>query len=94
MARIAYRCKLAVLVLFLALLTPWSAEALPLDRSVAEPLASAVSRITEFLAAWLGEVGCSMDPGGSYGTNQPAPPTDNVDVGCSADPSGVCGSRG
>ena len=96
MARITFCRKLAVLALALALLSPWSAEALPLDRTFAEPLNTTVYRLVELLTAWLGDVGCSMDPGGSHGTSvsQPAPPTADGDVGCSMDPSGTCGSRG
>jgi hypothetical protein len=83
-----------LLVHMLVLLAPWSAEALPIDR----PLAEAVSRLTGWLTAWWADVGCSMDPDGRcHGTivTQPSPPVDHLDVGCSADPDGgACGNRG
>jgi hypothetical protein len=96
MVRLASSRKLAVLVLSLVLLAPWSAQALPLGHQIEEPVTKVVSRLAELLTLLLGDVGCSMDPGGCHGTNgsPPAPPTENLDVGCSMDPSGTCGNRG
>jgi hypothetical protein len=93
MVRLTDRCKLAVLVLSLALLAPLSsAEASPLDRPVAESLTAAASRLAGWLTAWLGDVGCSWDPGGCPRTSQPAPPAESIDVGCSMDPGGCPGT--
>ena len=85
MVRLADRRMLAVVFLSLALLTPWSAEALPLESPSPNGV---VDRLTEWLTALLGNIGCSADPSGCTSLNQPAPPADNVDVGCSADPGG------
>jgi hypothetical protein len=90
MVRLAFRRKLAVLVLSLALLTPWSAQALPLDHPLGEPLSRAVAHLTDWLTIVFGDVGCSWDPSGGCGdkgASEPAP-TENLDVGCSWDPDG------
>jgi hypothetical protein len=96
MDRLAFRRKLALLALALALLTPWSAQAHPLGSPPAEPLAGLVAHFTEWIAAWFGDVGCSLDPGGlchgATGGQSPAS-TDESDVGCSWDPDGG-GCRG
>jgi len=92
MVRLAFRHKLAVLVLSLALLTPWSAQARPLPGPLAEPLADVASRFAEWFTTLFGDVGCSWDPGGlcrDTNGSQPAPPDDR-DVGCSLDPGGGC----
>jgi hypothetical protein len=89
MVQLAFRRKLAALVLSLALLTPWSAQALPLNL----PLGG----LTEWLTFFFGDVGCSWDPGGfcrDTGASQPTTPVDQIDVGCSMDPSGLCRDTG
>jgi hypothetical protein len=97
MFRLAFRRKLVLLVLALALLTPWSAQARPLGSPPAEPLAGLVARLTDSITAWLGDVGCSMDPDGrcrdTAGSQAPTS-TDQLDVGCSMDPGGTCGHHG
>jgi hypothetical protein len=97
MVRLAFRRKLVLAILALALLTPWSAQARPSGSPPAEPAAGLVARFTEWITAWFGDIGCSMDPGGlCHGATQSQPPasTDQLDVGCSLDPSGTCGNRG
>lgn len=93
MVRLASRRKLALLVLALALLTPWSAQAHPSGSPPAEPLGGLVARLTEWITVWFGDIGCSMDPGGrcrdTNGSQAPAA-TDQLDVGCSMDPDGRC----
>ncbi len=97
MVRLARRRKLAVLILSLALLAPWSAEAFPLD-GPHEPSAGIMARLAEWFAVFLGDIGCSMDPSGNcHGPNgsQPSVPGDQPDIGCSADPNGgPCGTHG
>ena len=87
MVRLAFRRNL-FLVLTLLLLVPWSAEALPIDR----PIADVVSRLTGWLTALVGDVGCSWDPNGgcSESASQPGAAGDHLDVGCSMDPNGRC----
>jgi hypothetical protein len=87
MLRLAFRRHLFLVLTFL-LLVPWSAEALPIDR----PLADAVSRLTGWLTALVGDVGCSMDPSGGCheSASQSGATGDHPDVGCSADPDGRC----
>lgn len=97
MVRLAVRRKLVLLVLALALLTPWSAHALPLGSPPTEPLAGLASRLTEWITALFGDVGCSADPDGrcrDTNGSQPTVPTDQLDVGCSMDPGGACGNHG
>jgi hypothetical protein len=86
MAQLALCRKLALLVLALALLTPWPAQAFPLGSSPAEPLAGFVARLTGWFTAWFGDVGCSMDPSDRCH----AATTDRLDIGCSMDPDGRC----
>jgi len=91
MDRFAFRSKLALAFLVLALLTPLSAQALPLGSPPAEPFAGFVTRLTEWITAFFGDVGCSADPDGrchSTSVSQPPTTTDQLDVGCSADPNG------
>ncbi|HYU33458.1 MAG TPA: hypothetical protein VEW48_14980 [Thermoanaerobaculia bacterium] len=91
MVRLAFRSKLALAFLVLALLAPLSAQALPLGSPPAEPLEGLVARLTGWITAFFGDVGCSMDPGGlchSTSVSQPPAATDQLDVGCSMDPSG------
>lgn len=93
MVRLAGHCKLAVLILSLALLTPWSAAAFPLDRSAPEPGAGFVSRFFDWLTSTFSDIGCSMDPGGSCrdtGVSPPPTSSDDLDIGCSMDPGGRC----
>jgi hypothetical protein len=52
-----------------------------------------VARLTEWITAWFGDIGCSMDPDGRCrGTigGQATTPTSQLDVGCSMDPGGRC----
>lgn len=88
MVRLAVRRRLVLLVLALTLLAPWSAQAFPLGSPPAEPFADLASRLTEWITALFGDVGCSWDPGG--GCRDTNVPTDQLDVGCSWDPSGRC----
>ena len=97
MVRLAFRRKLALLVLALALLTPWSAQAQRSGNPTAEPLGGLVARLTEWITTWFGDVGCSWDPDGRCRDttgSQPPAATDQLDVGCSWDPSGACGHHG
>jgi hypothetical protein len=93
MVQLAFHRKIALLVLALALLLPWSAQARPLGNSPAEPLAGLLACLTDWITVWFGDVGCSWGPNGlCRGTNwsQPPTPTDHLDVGCSMDPGGRC----
>lgn len=98
MLRTVCHRKLALPVVFcLALLAPLTVEALPLDRALAAPLAGVMSRLTEWFTTFLGDVGCSMDPGGGChdaNVNHPPAASETADVGCSMDPGGACGERG
>ena len=98
MVRLACRRKLAVLILSLVLLAPWSAEALPLDRPLAEPCAGVVARFTELFTILLGDIGCSWDPSGrcdDSSSGEASVPGDQLDIGCSWDPNGAsCPNHG
>ena len=78
--------RLAFLVVALTLLTPWSAQALPLDRPPSAPLADLSARLTDWFMSLLGDIGCSWDPDGWCRDASAS----NPDIGCSADPSGWC----
>ena len=82
MVRLAFRRQLVLATLALALLAPWAAQARPLGSPPAEPLAGLVAHFTEWITAWFGDVGCSLDPNGRC--------RDALDVGCSMDPNGRC----
>ncbi len=85
MSRSAIR-RLAFLAVVLVLLTPWSAQALPLDRPLSAPLAELASGLTGWLTSLWGDIGCSWDPGGGCRTTT----SDQPDIGCSMDPDGQC----
>jgi hypothetical protein len=93
MVQLAFRRKLALAVLALALLVPWPSQALPLGSTSSDPLAEFVVRLADWFTAWFGDVGCSWGPNGlcrDTPGSQPPAPTDQPDVGCSADPGGRC----
>ncbi len=95
MVRLACRQKLAVLVLSLTLLTPWSAEALP--RSLQVPSDGVGARLLKWFTILLGDIGCSADPDGrcrDTNASQTPAPSDHLDIGCSADSSGSACNHG
>lgn len=107
MSRPSLGPMLAVVVVSLALATPWCAAAAwqkppNLDQAV-RPTASPLPELAHRLWGWLTEqwtkVGCSLDPGGRQAcrlsaTLDPGTYPSVGEVGCSLDPGGLeCGGQ-
>src|SRR5947209_8580961 len=92
------RSRIAVLVLALALVAPWTAAAQPrhgAERSTKSFSVPApwdlLAMLRSFLSSLQTDNGCSLDPFGRC-IDQPATTqsTTTLDNGCSADPNGTC----
>jgi len=88
------RSRIAVLVLALALVAPWTAAAQPRHRAERSTKSFSVpapwdllAMLRSFLSSLQTDNGCSLDPFGRC-IDQPA--TTTSDNGCSADPFGRC----
>jgi hypothetical protein len=93
MASPALRRTTLLLLLCIALATPWAATAAPHNPRPAPAAAPApLSRFWSFLQSLWGEEGCMLDPSGRCKTAAAQAPAPNTDTGCMIDPSGRCHS--